>query len=293
MNFAIYGRAFNDNFIPHIQKLFDTLHDHGQTVLIYESFYIYLKPRIDIKSDFILFEKHTEIRENCKMVFSIGGDGTLLDTVNLVRDSKIPILGINTGRLGFLANIGKDDIEPAIEAVVAGKFKLEPRALLELKTSDNSIFQDFSVAMNELTVHKKDSSSMITIHTYINDNYLNSYWADGLIIATPTGSTAYSLSCGGPIIVPGSNNFVITPIAAHNLNVRPVVVADHNEIRLRVEGRSSQFLASLDSRSEPIDASVELKITKADFSVNLVVLERQNFLDTIRNKLMWGLDRRN
>ncbi len=293
MSIAIFGRAFDDNFIPHIQDLFTSMHELDQDLLINEPFYEYLKSRVEIKSDYALYTTHQEIIPKCKSMFSIGGDGTLLETVNLVRDSQIPVLGINTGRLGFLANINKDDIKMAVKAVVEGNYTLEDRAVLELRTSDKTLFQDFSFALNELTVHKKDSSSMITIHTYINDRYLNSYWADGLIIATPTGSTAYSLSCGGPIIVPGSKNFVITPIAAHNLNVRPVVVPDDNEIRLHVEGRSSQFLASLDSRSEPIDSSVQLTIKRAPFNVSLIVLEHQNFLDTIRNKLMWGLDRRN
>jgi len=215
-----------------------------------------------------------------------------LDTVTLIRDSKIPILGINTGRLGFLSNISIQEIDQAMDALHSKKYTVDERALLKVKTEDN-LFGETNFALNELTIHKKDSSSMITIHAYINDQYLNSYWADGLIIATPTGSTAYSLSCAGPIVVPGSENFVITPIAPHNLNVRPIVVSDNSEIKLKIEGRGMQFLASLDSRSETIDSKYELTIVKEKFKIGLIQLENQDFLRTIRNKLMWGIDKRN
>lgn len=290
---AIYGRSFEDSFIPHVQQLFDTLYEHNLKITVYESFYPYLKARIDIKNECQTFKSHHDVAGGLRAMLSIGGDGTLLDTINIVRDSQIPVLGINTGRLGFLSSIGKDEIKAAVEAVIAKEYQIDSRALLELQVSDPSLFPEFRYALNELTVHKKDSSSMVTIHTYINDSYLNSYWADGLIIATPTGSTAYSLSTGGPILLPGSKNFIITPIAAHNLNVRPVVVPDDSVLKLTVEGRSTQFLASLDSRSEPIDASTELIIKRAPFEINLIRLEHQNFLNTMRNKLMWGLDRRN
>lgn len=292
MRIAIYGRSFTDNYIPGIQNLFDKLKTHQTELYIFEAFHSYLKPRIDFSNEVKLFQKHNEIKDKVDYLISIGGDGSMLDTVNLVRDSGIPILGINTGRLGFLSNISIQEIDAAIDALVEKKYKIDKRTMLKVITDDN-LFGDINYALNELTIHKKDSSSMITIHAYINDQYLNSYWADGLIIASPTGSTAYSLSCNGPIIVPGSENFVITPIAPHNLNVRPVVVSDSSEIKLKVEGRGTQYLASLDSRSETIDSKYELRIVKENFGINLIELEHQDFLRTIRKKLMWGIDKRN
>jgi NAD+ kinase len=292
MRIAIYGRAFNDNFIPFIQEFFDTLDRPEIELLIFEPFYSFLTPRIELKKEYPLFERQDDISQNIDFLFSIGGDGTLLDTITFIKDSNIPILGINTGRLGFLSNVSREELAKAIDDFLEQKYTLDKRTLLQLQNSGD-LFEKHNYALNELTVHKKDSSSMITIHTYINDDYLNSYWADGLIIATPTGSTAYSLSCGGPILVPGSENFIITPIAPHNLNVRPVVVPNNNTIKLTIEGRGNQFLAALDSRSETIDSSIELTIEKANFDINLIRFDNQNFLNTIRNKLMWGLDRRN
>ena len=229
-------------------------------------------------------------RSEC--LISIGGDGSIMDAVTIVKDSGIPILGINTGRLGFLSNISLEQISTAIENLFEKEYRIEKRALLRVETSNN-IFGSTNFALNELTIHRKDSGSMITIHAQVEDHYLNSYWADGIIIATPTGSTAYSLSAGGPIVEPGSNNFVITPIAPHNLNVRPMIISDDNIIRLKVEGRSKHFLATLDSRSFNVDSQDELIIRKADFKIKLIKLQGQNFYETIRNKLMWGIDKRN
>ena len=225
-------------------------------------------------------------------MFSIGGDGTILDTVTQIQDSGIPVLGINIGRLGFLSSIAAEEIAGAIESLMKGHFSLDKRRLLRLE-SNVQIFGEANYALNELTIHKKDSSSMIIINTYLNGEYLNSYWADGLIIATPTGSTGYSLSCGGPIVAPYSGNFVITPIAPHNLNVRPIVVSDENVISLEVQGRSQYFLASLDSRSVTIDSAISLAVRRAEFTINLVRMGNDNFLDTLRKKLNWGLDTRN
>jgi NAD+ kinase len=225
-------------------------------------------------------------------MLSIGGDGTFLATLDFIRDSGIPVLGINTGHLGFLANIAQTEINNTIDAILNKQFSIEKRALISVSAS-NHLFGDLNYGLNELTIFKKDSTSMITIHTYINGDYLNSYFADGLIIATPTGSTAYSLSCGGPLVMPGSQNFVITPIAPHNLNVRPLVISDGNVLTLKVEARSGHYRATLDSRSEVIDSSIELTIKKADFQLNIIKLENQNFFNTIRNKLLWGLDKRN
>jgi NAD+ kinase len=227
------------------------------------------------------------------LLISFGGDGTLLDTVTMIKNSDIPILGINAGRLGFLANINQDDILLAVRALKNKNFKLDERSLLKV---ENKILRDSEIsnfALNEVTVHKKDSSSMLKIDAFLDNEFLNSYWADGLITSTPTGSTAYSLSCGGPIISPGSNNFVITPVSPHNLNLRPMVVGDQVVIRLRAESRESQFLLTMDSRSITIENNEEIFISKADFSIKLIELPDHNFFKTIRNKLFWGKDSRN
>jgi NAD+ kinase len=292
MRVGIYGRAFDDSFIPNIQVLFNTMKLYGWDVSVYQPFMAYLGPRISMDINPTLFNTHEDVSGNVDIMLSIGGDGTFLETISVIRDSGIPVLGINTGRLGFLASTSRDNIKASLSDIKDGKYRLQTRSLLKLCT-DDKLFGEDNFALNELTVHKKETSSMITIHTYIGDLYLNSYWADGLIVATPTGSTAYSLSCGGPIMVPGSTDFVITPIAPHNLNVRPVVVPDARTIRLKIEGRGNKFLCSLDSRSVTIDSAIELTVKKAEFQINVIQTEGQNFLNTIRNKMMWGLDRRN
>ena len=292
MRIGIYGRSFDDSFNINIQELFDTLDSFGWEVIIYQPFRSYLAPRIDIKNSKTVFNKYHDVKDKIDVLISIGGDGTFLETINIVRDSGIPILGVNTGRLGFLASTYKENIMEVLKDIRAGNYRLQTRSMLHLITEEG-LFGEDNFALNELTVHKKDSSSMITIHTYIGDLYLNSYWADGLIVATPTGSTAYSLSCGGPIMVPGAKDYVITPIAPHNLNVRPVVVPDDRTIRLKIEGRGREYLCSLDSRSVTIDSAIELTIQRANFEINVIQTQNQNFLNTIRNKMMWGLDRRN
>ena len=292
MRIGVYGRSFDDSFIPNIQELFDTLESFGWDLAIYQPFRAYLSPRVQIKSSNTVFNKNKDIDGKIDVLISIGGDGTFLETINIVRNSGIPILGVNTGRLGFLASTYKEEIVKVLHCIKDSKYRLQTRSMLTLIT-DEKLFGEDNFALNELTVHKKDSSSMITIHTYIGDLYLNSYWADGLIVATPTGSTAYSLSCGGPIMVPGAKDYVITPIAPHNLNVRPVVVPDDRTIRLKIEGRGREYLCSMDSRSVTIDSAIELVIKKADFQLNVIQTENQNFLNTIRNKMLWGLDRRN
>jgi len=292
MKVAIYGRSFEDSFSDYVQGLFDTLTNFGWAITVYEPYSAYIYPRLNLSNNISTFKKHHEIANDVDLMISIGGDGTFLETIHIVRDSGIPILGVNAGRLGFLASTQKEDIISVLTDIKNKQYRLQTRSLIKLNDNDD-LFVGENYALNELTVHKKDSSSMITIHTYIDDLYLNSYWADGLIIATPTGSTAYSLSCGGPILVPGATDFVITPIAPHNLNVRPIVVPDSRKISLKIEGRSQEFLCSMDSRSVSIDASHEIVITKADFKINIIQTESQNFLNTIRNKMMWGLDRRN
>ena len=292
MTFAIFGKAISKENAKYIKVLFAKLDSEKIDYLVYDEIFELLKERnISISSDNV-FSAHNDLKGKADFLISIGGDGTYLNTISLVRDSGIPIVGINTGTLGFLSNIPKDEIEFAIDEILKGNYTLDKRTLLKLETDEN-LFGDVNYALNELTIHKQDSSSMITTRVYLDDVFLNSYWSDGLIIATPTGSTAYSLSCGGPIITPGSGNFIITPVAPHNLNVRPVVIPDDTTITVNVEGRNERFLISLDSRSETIDQSVKLKIRKQDFHVNLLRLNNQDFLSTLRNKLMWGLDKRN
>ncbi len=292
MQIAIYGRSTNDNTSEYIQQLFHKLNEYKAEILIYEPFYSFLKQKLELSGNITTFSTHTDLKGKIDTMLSLGGDGTFLETLAFVRDSGIPVLGINTGRLGFLANVAKTEVNVAIEALMSKKFTIEKRSLLSV-TGPKGLFGEVNYGLNELTVMKKDTSSMITINTYINGDYLNSYFADGLIIATPTGSTAYSLSCGGPLVMPGSENFVITPIAPHNLNVRPLVISDNNVITLEVEGRSPNYLVTLDSRSEIIESNIRLTIKKADFSAHLIKLENQSFFTTMRNKLLWGLDKRN
>lgn len=292
MKIALYARQVSESHHPFIARLFDELIQHSCRLIIYQPFYNQVKHLLPDKGKFDIYNSGSEIRGEVDFMFSIGGDGTILDTVTQIQDSGIPVLGINIGRLGFLSSIAAEEIAGAIESLMKGHFSLDKRRLLRLE-SNVKIFGEANFALNELTIHKKDSSSMIIINTYLNGEYLNSYWADGLIISTPTGSTGYSLSCGGPIVAPYSGNFVITPIAPHNLNVRPIVVSDENVISLEVQGRSQYFLASLDSRSVTIDSSISLAVRRAEFTINLVRMGNDNFLDTLRKKLNWGLDTRN
>ncbi len=292
MRIAIYGRPTQGNISEHIQLLFNKLHACAIDVIVYEPFYEFIKDQLKLYTPLKTYTSHLDLKNGVDYMLSLGGDGTFLETLIYVRNSGIPILGINTGRLGFLANVAKTEISGAIDALVEQKFTIETRTLLSLDTKSN-LFGEVNYGLNELTVMKKDSSAMITVNAYINGEYLNSYFADGLIVATPTGSTAYSLSCGGPLVMPGSQNFVITPVAPHNLNVRPLIISDNNSITLEIIGRTSQYLVSLDSRSETIDSTIDLTVTKADFCIRLIKFENQSFFNTIRNKLLWGLDKRN
>jgi NAD+ kinase len=238
------------------------------------------------------FTNHLDLKSGYDLMISLGGDGTFLKAVSFIRDSGVPILGINTGRLGFLSNLSKLQIDQTLQRFNDGQYEFQKRSLLRVHT-DNDLFADENFALNELTLQKKDTSSMIKVHAYLGDKFLNTYWADGLIVATPTGSTAYSLSCGGPIITPGCQVHILTPIAPHNLNVRPVVVPDHMPISLQVEGRDRTYLLSLDGHSQHIKQGEKVTITKAEFMINVVKFEDNNFLDTIRNKMFWGSDTRN
>ncbi len=294
MRIAIYGRLIKKDTLPYVQKMFDELHARGIEYYIHESYYPHLINNIQFTGQPETFnEKNKELISRLDYMFSVGGDGTLLDTITLVRDTNIPIVGINIGRLGFLANVGKDEIVSTIDALEKGAVTRDERTLIHLDSNYPDLFDGSPFALNEFTIHKKDSSAMIVIHTYINGEFLMSYWADGLIVSTPTGSTGYSLSCGGPIIFPSSENFVITPVAPHNLNIRPIVVSDNSVISFEIEGRSDHFLVTLDSRYESVDASIQLAVRKENFTVTLIRPNEQHFLDTLRNKLSLGLDQRN
>ena len=238
------------------------------------------------------FTNHLDLKSGYDLMISLGGDGTFLKAVSYIRDSGVPILGIITGRLGFLSNLSKLQIAQTLQRFNDGQYEFQKRSLLRVHT-ENDLFADENFALNELTLQKKDTSSMIKVHAYIGDKFLNTYWADGLIVATPTGSTAYNLSCGGPIITPGCQVHILTPIAPHNLNVRPVVIPDHMPISLQVEGRDRTYLLSLDGHSQHIKQGEKVTITKAEFMINVVKFEDNNFLDTIRNKMFWGSDTRN
>ena len=292
MRIAIYGRDFNDSVLPFVQEVFNALAAHQIEISVYLKFYNYIKNKVSLPSNLITFSNHKELLNETDVLLSLGGDGTLLDTLALVRDSKIPVIGINFGRLGFLASINKTEIKEAIEALVNGEYSLDKRGILSLE-SQNDLFGDESFALNDMTIHRRDNSAMMIIHAFMNGEFINSYWADGLIIATPTGSTAYSLSCGGPIILPNAQNFVITPIAPHNLNVRPIIIPDDVKLTFEIEARSTKFLLSCDSRTVTVDRSVKIGIKKADFNINLIRLNNESYLTTLRNKLLWGIDTRN
>lgn len=292
MKIAIYGREFNNSVLPFVQDVFDALEYYSIDIVIHQSYYHFIQDKVKLPKQYGLFCTHPELCNNADVLISLGGDGTLLDTLALVRDSGVPVIGINFGRLGFLASINKNEIKNAIEALVNKEYSLDKRTLLNVESKHN-LFGDENFALNDITIHRRDNTAMMIIHAYMNDEFINSYWADGLIIATPTGSTAYSLSCGGPIIFPSAQNFVITPIAPHNLNVRPVIIPDDVSLRFEVEARSTKFLVSCDSRTATVDRSVKITINKAAFHVNLVRLNNESYLTTLRNKLLWGIDTRN
>ena len=292
MKVAIYGRTVDKEFEKYVKEFLAILSQHNIDFSSEKTFLDFLIHEMTLKSNSIsTFDSHQDIINNYDLIFSIGGDGTILETVTLVKDANLPIVGINTGKLGFLANIAKDEIETAIHSIIAGKYSIDERTLLKVD-SKSGFFSEFPYSLNEVAVQKKDST-MITIHVFINDEFLNTYWADGLIISTPTGSTAYSLSSGGPIILPHSGNFIITPICAHNLTVRPIVIPDTAIIKLKVESRSMNSLISLDHRSVTNNNTNDIIISKADFKIKLLKLNTTDYYSTLRTKLMWGADKRN
>lgn len=294
MKVAIYGQYYQNSTEPIIRDIFVFFNNSNVDIVVEASFLALLREKKIIEEDYETFSSHSELNSTFDMFISIGGDGTILRAATLVRKSNIPILGINAGRLGFLASVQKENIEAFLKMVIEKKYTISPRTLLSLSCSpSNSDIQDINFAMNEITVSRKDTTSMITIETYLNDEYLNSYWADGLIISTPTGSTGYSMSCGGPILTPNVKSLVITPIAPHNLNARPLVIPDETEIRLKVSGREENYLVSLDSRIASIRKETLLIIRKTPFKINMVEIPEETFLKTLRNKLLWGEDKRN
>jgi NAD+ kinase len=292
MVIALYGREISQDNLKYVQRVIDKLVLKQCSMTLYRPFYEAMMGHVDFPADIDFFSDYDGIIGKVNFLFSIGGDGTFLDALTMVRDSGIPIMGINIGRLGFLSSISKDEILPSVDRVLAGDFKIDSRALIRLK-EPHDLFGEMNYALNELTINRKDTTSLIVLRVFIDDIYMNSYWADGLIIATPTGSTAYSLSSGGPILAPGSENFVLTPIAPHNLTVRPVVIPDKSKIKIIVEGREDQYLVSLDSRKAIIHSNFELIVEKCEFKVNMVQMKEKNFFLTIREKLKWGLDVRN
>ena len=292
MNYiAIYGKSISEINLKFLNRLITSLVEElDAKIFIHKGLKNY---NIFQNTSIKIFDESDIISSDIDLLISFGGDGTLLDTVTMIKNSNIPILGVNAGRLGFLANINQDDILLVVKALKYKNYKIDERSLLHVENKNILKHTVSNFALNEVTLHKKDSSSMLKIDAFLDEEFLNTYWSDGLIIATPTGSTAYSLSCGGPIITPGSNNFVITPIAPHNLNLRPMVVADNVSIRLKAESRESYFLVTMDSRSVSLKNYEEIIIKKADFSIKLIELPDHNFLKTVRNKLFWGKDSRN
>lgn len=287
---ALFGKTLAPENGEYMRQLFAKLLENKTEVTIYRPFAELIREYIPQGMEYSLFSSHADL--SADLLLSIGGDGTILDTVPFVLDSEIPVLGINMGRLGFLSSVPKNEIAQAVESVLSGSFTVEQRTLLELVSPDN-VFGDVRYALNELNVIRNPEHSLLAIKVFVDDTYLNTYWGDGILLATPTGSTAYSLSAGGPIIAPTSKSFVLTPIATHNLTVRPVVIPDDSTVRIQVESRERKFVFSMDSRTCALDTSVQLEVRKAGFCLHLVRLSNEDFFSTIRNKLMWGKDNRN
>ncbi len=292
MEIALYARTLREEDLPFLRHLLELLHKKNITISGYEHLVKQLPKDWTGSYNITPFSSHKDIAGKADFMFSLGGDGTLLDTLIYVRNYDIPVMGINLGRLGFLATINKEEVNDAIDAIVAGSYVSDKRTLIQLD-SNLDLFGSVNYALNEFTIHKREDASMIIVRTYINGEFLTSYWADGLIIASPTGSTGYSLSCGGPIVIPASGNFVITPIAPHNLNVRAIVVPDDSIISFEVEHRTGSFLCTMDARFSKVDSEVQLAVKKCPFQFTLIRLSDTNFLNTLSAKLMWGADKRN
>ncbi len=294
MKIAVFGQYYQNDTHSIVEKVVAFLEQNNIEICFYKIFYDKLIENEVSLSEYSTFDSHECLKDNFDYLISIGGDGTILRAATFVRDYNIPIIGINAGRLGFLATIQEENIEKLLNRVIANDFSISKRTLVSLHTHPENIdLEDINFALNEITVSRKDTTSMITIETYINNEYLNSYWADGLIISTPTGSTGYSLSCGGPVIMPTSNCFVITPIAPHNLTARPLIIPDDSELTLKIKGREEQYLVSLDSRITSVSNETTLTVKKSDFFILIIEFPEEGFLRTIRKKLLWGEDKRN
>jgi len=293
MKVAVYGQAFQEQDKTFVMELLEELQKINASVYVVEEF-IELFSEYNLNFDYGIFSQTSGLDSSFDMFISFGGDGTMLRAVTYVKDLGIPIVGVNTGRLGFLSTFKKEDVRKIVTEFVAGHYKIEERSLVEVDlNSDLDEFGNINFALNEITVSRKDTTSMITVETYLNDEYLTSYWADGLIVSTPTGSTGYSLSCGGPVIAPTAKSLVLTPIAPHNLNARPLVISDDTYIRLKVSGREENHLVSLDSRIASIPNGKEIIVKKSDFTIKMIEYNSESFFKTLRNKLLWGQDKRN
>lgn len=292
MKIAIYSRGIDKEQLEDVKIFFAELENYNLKYIVYAPLFLQLKDVLNLPADIPVFTTTGELDKDVEFMIGLGGDGTLLDTVTLIKDKPIAIMGINFGRLGFLASIGRDNLKMAIKSLVFRTYISEKRSLIHLE-ADLPLFGDIPFALNEFAVLKRDTASMLKIHTYINGEFLNTYWADGLIVATPTGSTGYSLSCGGPIVFPDCENFIITPVAPHHLNVRSLVINNDSIISFEIEGRTDNIICALDSRREIVPKTVSLAVRKEKFYINLIRLSENNFLHTIQTKLIWGLDRRN
>ena len=292
MRIALYGRGFGLDYDGLMKDVLRVLHDAGAQTVVFTGLLNDIKRCSGDVTDYPVFSSYEQLKGRADILFSFGGDGTMLDSLEYVRDTAIPVFGINTGRLGFLASVTPSETIEAITKILNGDYEVEKRSLLEL-VGEEKRFNGINFALNELSVMRKDGSSLIVIQVFVDDKLLNTYWADGLILATPTGSTAYSLSVGGPIVAPNNDSFLITPISAHNLSVRPVVISDKSVVRIKVDGRCDAYDLNLDSRTKLVDKSLELEVKKADFSFNMVKLPGKDFFEAIRKKLLWGNDVRN
>lgn len=288
---AIHGRTISAASVKYVKNLIHLIESNGRKVYVSPDLY-HLSDTAELFQRFPVYTPN-ENMSDFEAIFSLGGDGTLLHTLTHVGSSQLPILGINLGRLGFLATIAKENIEEALTYYFEGRYTHDDRTLIELTSSDRVLFTGQNYALNEFAILRKDTSSMIVVKCYLDGEYLNTYWADGLMVSTPTGSTGYSLSCGGPVVIPNTKNFIITPISPHNLNVRPLVIAEDSRLTFQIESRNQSHQVSLDSRSETVSDQLELTVKKADFSARLIKVEGSSFLDTLRTKLTWGLDKRN
>lgn len=294
MKIGIYGQFYHENSEIYIQTLLDALQKKEAEVVIEENFLEIINRNQDITKNFSNFSTFTQLDSSFDLFFSIGGDGTILKAVTFVRDLGIPIVGINTGRLGFLATIQKEEMTESLNQILEGEYSISERSLLTIETAPQSEeILPLNFALNEVAVNRRNTTSMIKVETLVNDKYLTSYWSDGLIVATPTGSTGYSLSCGGPVIDPNTNSIVLTPIAPHNLNARPLVIPDSSTISLKVSGRENSFLMSMDSRIATLANETTIIIKKAPFNIKLLQLHDDSFIKTLRKKLLWGEDKRN